>query len=292
KYLKVDTDIFSKVRAMFGRRYRFSFCAAGGLSPELCRIYLAMGIRIIEGYGLIETCNTVALNKLERLLPGSVGPVASGVEALITGEGEWLIRGNSVIKEYWNNPEAEDEAFTPEGFFRTGDIVQQLPHGYIRIVERAKARLILCGGEKVPAARIESPFAMCPYIDQVFVEGDGRPFITALVVPRFDVFIELFKDKGISFDESALLYSGSGLEKTCVKVGPDFVANEELISIIDGVIGRVNVQFEEHERIQKYMIINRRFMESADEITPTLKPKRNVICSNFAAEIEQLYEQS
>lgn len=100
------------------------------------RIFMAIGLRIIEGYGLTETCNTINLNRINKILPGSVGPLAVGVEGRIAEDGEWLVRGDNIIKEYWNNPEATQEAFTSDGFFKTGDIVQEQADGYIKIVDR------------------------------------------------------------------------------------------------------------------------------------------------------------
>ena len=197
QFLEAERQIFQKARALL-KRYRFAFSAAGGLPAKLCRILMAMGIRVIEGYGLIETCNTVTLNRLYRILPGSVGPLATGVEGRLSEDGELLVRGDSIIKEYWNNPTATAEAFTPDGFFRTGDIVEQVADGYIRIIDRKKGLLILSSGENIPAAKLESAFFLNPYIEQICVPGDDRPYVTALVVPRFEWFVEQFRREGIS----------------------------------------------------------------------------------------------
>jgi len=289
RYLEADREIFQKARDLLGKRYRFAFSAAGGLPSPLCKILLAMGIRVIEGYGLIETCNTVTLNRLHRILPGSVGPLAVGVEGRLAEDGELLVRGDNVIKGYWNNPEATAEAFTEDGFFRTGDIVEGLAEGYIRIIDRKKGLLVLSSGEKVPAAKLENAFFLNPYIDQICVLGDDRPFVVALVVPRFDVFAEQFRKEGIPFDETALQYDAD--TGALIKVGPDFIAQDSLRSIIEQEIEKVNRNFEDYEAIRKYSIINRRFAGLADEVTPTLKLKRKVIYRNFAHEIDKLYQE-
>lgn len=289
KYLQADAAVFSRVRGLLGGRYRFAFSAAGGLPADLCKIFMAMGVRIIEGYGLTETCNTTNLNRINRVLPGSIGPLAVSVEGRIAEDGEWLVRGDNVIKEYWNNPEATREAFTEDGFFKTGDIVQELANGYIKIIDRKKAILVLDTGKNVPAAKVENQFSLSKYVDQVCAIGDDRPFLGALVVPNFDAFVAYFKQNGIAYDESAVQYVGEGTERICVKVGPDFVANDQLKAMVDAEIQAVNKNLEDFETIKKYVIVTRRFLESEDEVTPTLKLKRRVIIKHFADEVEQIY---
>ncbi len=289
KYLEADALVFSKVRQLLGGRYRFAFSAAGSLPADLCKIFMAMGIRIIEGYGLTETCNTTNLNRINKILPGSIGPLAVNVEGRIAEDGEWLVRGDNVIKEYWNNPEATREAFTEDGFFKTGDIVEELADGYIRIVDRKKAIIVLDTGKNVPAAKVENQFSLSKYVDQVCAVGDDRPFLGTLVVPNFDAFIAYFDQNGIAYDKSALQFVGEGAQRMCVKVGPDFVANEQLRAIVDEEIQAANKNLEDFETIKKYVIVTRRFLESEDEVTPTLKLKRRVIAQHFADEIEQIY---
>lgn len=290
QYLVYDELVFSKVRMLLGGKYRFAFSAAGGLPAELCKIFMAMGIRIIEGYGLTETCNTVNLNRLDKILPGSVGPLCPGVEGRIAEDGEWLVRGDNIIREYWNNPEAAREAFTDDGFFKTGDIVEMLADGYIKIVDRKKGIIVLDTGKNVPLAKIENLFSLSKYIDQVCTYGDNCKYVTALVVPNFDAFITYFKTNGIPFDESALQYSGEGLERTCIRVGDDFIGRTELQEMAAEEIRQANAKLEEYETIKKYLIINRKFMEANDEVTPTLKLKRKVIYNAFALELGRIYD--
>ncbi|MGP8153075.1 MAG: AMP-dependent synthetase/ligase, partial [Smithella sp.] len=115
RYKLVDKLMFSKVREMMGGRLSLTFSAAGSLPADLCKVFLAMGIRICEGYGATETCNTININVVNKILPGSVGPVAPGVEGKIAEDGEWLVKGENIFKGYWNNPEATNDAFTPDG---------------------------------------------------------------------------------------------------------------------------------------------------------------------------------
>lgn len=289
KYKMMDKLLFGKVRDLLGGRYRFAFSAAGSLPADLCKVFMAMGVRIYEGYGATETCNTVNLNRPDRVLPGSVGPLCVGVEGKMADDGEWLVRGDNNIKEYWNNPEATKEAFTEDGFYRTGDIVEMQADGYIKIVDRKKGLMVLDTGKNVPSAKIESRFSLSNYIDIVIPIGDDRKFVTAIVVPNFDTFIRYFETNGISYDASALDFAGEGAARLCVKVGNDFVEKEELKSLIDGEIKEANEELEEYEQIRDYLIITRRLTEQTGEMTPTLKVKRSIVLKNFEKEIGRMY---
>jgi long-chain acyl-CoA synthetase len=289
KYKLIDRILFSKVRELIGGRYRFAFSAAGSLPADLCKVFMAMGIRIYEGYGATETCNTVNLNRPDRVLPGSVGPLCAGVEGRMDEDGEWLVKGDNNIKEYWNNSEATKEAFTEDGFYRTGDIVEMLADGYIKIVDRKKGLMVLDTGKNVPSAKIESKFSLSDYIDIVMPIGDDRKFVTALVVPNLDAFIKYFNENSISYETSALEFAGEGTARVCVKAGNDFIEKEELRAIIDAEIRKANEELEEYEAIHKYVVTNRRFTEQTGEMTPTLKVKRSVVMKNFEDVINEMY---
>ncbi len=289
KYKLVDKLVFSKVRERLGGRYRFAFSAAGSLPADLCKVFMAMGIRIYEGYGSTETCNTVNLNRPSKVLPGSVGPLCNGVEGRISEIGEWEVRGDNIVTEYWNNPEATKETFTEDGFYKTGDVVQMLADGYIKIVDRIKGIMVLDTGKNVPTAKIESLFSVSRFVDIVVPIADEKPYVSALVVPKYDAFIQLFDKEGISYDKSKLVFFGEGAARMCIKVGDDFIANEKLKKLVDEDIQAGNKELEEFERIKKYTIINRRFTETDGEMTPTLKVKRNIVLKNFENEIKTLY---
>jgi len=289
KYKLIDRILFSKVRELIGGKYRFAFSAAGSLPADLCKVFMAMGIRIYEGYGATETCNTVNLNRPDRVLPGSVGPLCAGVEGRMDEDGEWLVKGDNNIKEYWNNSEATKEAFTEDGFYRTGDIVEMLADGYIKIVDRKKGLMVLDTGKNVPSAKIESKFSLSDYIDIVMPIGDDRKFVTALVVPNLDAFIKYFSENSISYETSALEFAGEGTARVCVKAGNDFIEKEELRAIIDAEIRKANKELEEYEAIHKYVVTNRRFTEQTGEMTPTLKVKRSVVMKNFEDVINEMY---
>ena len=289
RYRLFDKLIFSKVRAMLGGNFSFACSAAGSLSPDLFKLFLAMGLQIYEGYGSTETCNTINMNRMHRVLPGSVGPACPGVEGRVAEDGEWLVRGNNIFLEYWNNPQATKEAFTEDGFFKTGDIVEMLPEGFIKIVDRKKGLIVLDTGKNIASSKVEQAFSTSTYVDIAFAVGDSQKFISAIIVPNFEEFIKLFELKGIAYDRSAVkYYSLNGLD-VCEKVGSDFISNPLLKETIDKEVERINRELESYERIKKYIILDRRFTENSGEMTPTLKVKRNVVIANMKDEIKKLY---
>lgn len=290
KYKLYDKLVFQKVREAMGGRLVFACSAAGSLSAELCKLFLAMGIIIYEGYGSTETCNTVNMNRMHRVLPGSVGPLCPGVEGYIAEDGEWCVRGNNLFLEYWNNPEATREAFTEDGFYKTGDIVEMLPEGFIKIVDRKKGLIVLDTGKNVASSKVEQAFSTSTWVDMAVAVGDNQKFIAALIVPNFDEFIKLFDQMGIAYDKSALHFAEINGVKTCIKAGEDFINIPLLKETIEKEVETANSSLESYEKIKEYKILSRKLTEESGELTPTLKVKRNVVLKNFQKEISEFYK--
>jgi long-chain acyl-CoA synthetase len=288
KYRLFDRLVYSKVRHLLGGRYRFAFSAAGSLPADLCKTYMAMGIRIFEGYGATETWNTINLNWDYKVLPGSVGPLCIGVEGRIAEDGEWQVRGENIFLGYWNNPDATNEAFTEDGFYKTGDIVEEVADGYIRIVDRKKGLMVLDTGKNVPSNKIESLFSLSKWIDTVVPVGSERKYVTALVIPNFDAFIELFEKEKIDYDKSKLIKITEPAPM-CIAVGDDFIQKDILRKMIDADIQAANKELEEYETIKKYTILTKRLTVNDGEMTPTLKVKRKVVLDKYADLIDKMY---
>ncbi|HON16722.1 MAG TPA: long-chain fatty acid--CoA ligase [Spirochaetota bacterium] len=288
KYRLFDRLVYSKVRHLLGGRYRFAFSAAGSLPADLCKTYMAMGIRIFEGYGATETWNTINLNWDYKVLPGSVGPLCIGVEGRIAEDGEWQVRGENIFLGYWNNPDATKEAFTEDGFYKTGDIVEEVADGYIRIVDRKKGLMVLDTGKNVPSNKIESLFSLSKWIDTVVPVGSERKYVTALVIPNFDAFIELFEKEKIDYDKSKLIKITEPAPM-CIAVGDDFIQKDILRKMIDADIQAANKELEEYETIKKYTILTKRLTVNDGEMTPTLKVKRKVVLDKYADLIDKMY---
>lgn len=288
KFKLFDKLLYSKVRNLLGGRYRFAFSAAGSLSADLCKTYMAMGIRIFEGYGATETWNTINLNWSHRVLPGSVGPTSIGVEGRIAEDGEWQVRGDNNFTGYWNNPEATAEAFTPDGFYKTGDIVEEVADGYIRIVDRKKGLMVLDTGKNVASNKIESKFSLTKWVDTAVPIGSDRKFVSALVIPNFDVFLEVFDKENIPYNRDKLVHVTEPMPMI-VEVDDAFIELPRLKELIDADIQLVNKELEEYERIKKYTILKRRLTVQDGDMTPTFKVKRKAVIDKYKDVIDKMY---
>lgn len=288
KYRFFDKIIYSKVRNLLGGRYRFAFSAAGSLPADLCKTYMAMGIPIIEGYGATETWNAINLNWDYKLLHGSVGPLSIGVEGRIAEDGEWLVRGENLFSGYWNNPAATKEAFTADGFYKTGDIVEEIADGYIRIVDRKKGLMVLDTGKNVASNKIEGQFSLCKWVDTVVPVGSDRKFISALVIPNLDAFVELFDKEKIPYDKDKVIRVTDPMPMV-VEVGQDFVEQVRFKGLIDNDIQQVNRGLEDYEKIKKYSVLTRRLTIQDGDMTPTLKVKRKSVLDKYKDTIDKMY---
>ncbi|GBF32348.1 long-chain-fatty-acid--CoA ligase [Desulfocucumis palustris] len=282
--------VFARVRALFGSRFKQSFSAGAGISAELATFFYIMGVRVLEGYGLTETCNACNLTPLNGIKPGKVGPVVAGSTARLGEDGEYITGGAGLFAGYLNKPEETAGAFTPDGWFKTGDVGEIDRDGYLKIVDRKKAIIVLNTGKNVAPAKIEKLFATSSCVEQAFVVGDDRKYIGVLLVPNFNYFIELYQRENISFDKSKLVYSNIAGAEICVQVGEDFVSRGILREMLDKEVARVNRRLEEYETVKKYAVITRRFTEETGELTPTLKPKKRVILANYNDVVEGLYK--
>jgi len=287
----IADKLFAKVRAIFGNRFRFSFSASAGISPDLLRFFYIMGLPVLEGYGLTETTSAVCYNPMFGAKPGTIGPEANRSRIRLADDGELEVSGAGVFVGYLNKPEETKEAFTPDGWFRTGDLAEVDEDGYYRIVDRKKAIICLATGKNVAPLKLESYFATSLAVEQVFVIGDERPYITALIVPNYNYFIDLFEKQNIAYDKSQLKYADINGAQLCVEVGKDFVSQPLLQSMVADAVAEANKNLEEFETIKQYEIITRRFTEETGELTPTQKIKKRVVLENYHDTIEDLYQR-
>ncbi len=289
KYKIADKIIYSKVRALFGNRFRFAFSASAGISADLLRFYYILGFPVIEGYGSTESCNACCLNQLTACKPGYVGPPANGSTGRIAPDGELEIGGAGLFAGYLNKPEEDKASFTADGWFKTGDVVIEDENGYFKIVDRKKAIICLATGKNIAPAKVEGMFGTSPYVEQVFPVGDEKNFITTLIVPNFMNIIALFDKENIAYDKSKLVYSNFTGAPTVVEVGDDFIENPRLKELVAKEVATANMRLEEFEVIKNYAVIKRRFTEETGELTPTQKTKKRVIIENYKETIDKLY---
>ncbi|MCW7752799.1 AMP-binding protein [Desulfobotulus sp. H1] len=286
-YRLLDFFIFRKLRRRLGGRIRFVFSAAGALPENICRLYLAAGIRLLEGYGTTETCNTIALNPVHAIKPGSVGVFCKGVSWRLAEDGELLVKGDFLFRGYWNNPAATNAAFTPDGFYRTGDVVELTEDGYLRMVDRKKGMIMLTTGHRVASVKLEALFSLSPYIENTVVVGDDRPFPVVLIEPNFTTFVRMFREAGIPFSEEIL----ETKEDDVCRVRPGFVKIPELVAMMEVEIASVNGQLQKFEKIGGYVILHERLCVETGELTPTLKVRREVVLSRYRDGIEKVYQK-
>jgi long-chain acyl-CoA synthetase len=286
---KLADRLFEKVRALFGSKFRYSFSASAGIAPELLKFYYTIGLAVVEGYGSTESASACILNPITACKPGYMGIQACGSVARVADDGELEISGAGIFSEYLNLPEETKESFTPDGWFMTGDVVEKDRYGYYRIVDRKKAIICTAVGKNIAPAKLENLFSLSHVIEQVFLVGDERNYISALVVPNFNYFRELFDRENIGYDKNTLVYEDIGGMKICTGVGEDFVAQPMLTELIAKDVEAANEQLEGFEMIRKYTILSRRFTEENGQLTPTQKTKKNVILMDYEDIINKMY---
>jgi long-chain acyl-CoA synthetase len=291
KHDVADRLVYSSVREALGDNIDFFVSGGGSLSEGLCRLFHGMGIPILEGYGLTETAPVVSVNPIEDPKPGTIGPPVTEVETKldesvgVIGEetegdtGELLVRGPNVTDGYWEKPQATEEAFTDaedggEPWFKTGDVVEIRPDGYITFRERAKQLMKLSTGKMVPPGAIEDAFAENELIEQVMVIGDARKFVSALIVPAFGAVRAWGEREGLDLpDDNA-----------------ELCRDDRVRDRIQAEVERINEPFESHERIKQFKLVEEEFTAENDLLTPTMKKKRRKILDRWADDIEDIYE--
>ncbi|MGA1783756.1 MAG: AMP-dependent synthetase/ligase [Pontimonas sp.] len=268
-----DRLVLSKLRSAMGGRVEYAVSGSAPLSPRLGHFYRSMGIRILEGYGLTETTAPATINLVDKFKIGTVGPPLPGVGLRIAEDGEVQVTGINVFEGYWNNPEATAEAFTDDGWFRTGDLGSIDDEGYVSIVGRKKEIIVTAGGKNVAPAQLEDPIRANPIISQVVVAGDKKPFVSALITLDAEMLPTWLGNNGV---EATLSLSEAARHP---------VVLEEVQRAIDAANERVS----RAESIRKFHILPVELTEATGHLTPKMSIKRQVILNDFAAEIEALY---
>ena len=286
---KIADKLFAKVRGLFGNSFRHSFSASAGIAPELLKFFYTIGLAVVEGYGSTESFNACILNPVTACKPGYMGINANGGQSRIAEDGELEISEAGVFGQYLNKPEVTAESFTEDGWFQTGDLVIQDEKGYYKIIDRKKAIICTAVGKNIAPAKLENLFSTSSYVEQIFLVGDERNFISALIVPSFNYFIEIFNKEGISYDKSALVYDDSTGVSICTKVGDDFISNPRLRELIKGEVDAANANLEKFEQVKNFAVLNERFTELNGMLTPSQKTKKRVILDRYSDKIDNMY---
>jgi len=266
-----DKVVFSTVRERLGGRIRIAASGAAPLGRQLAEFFAAIGMPLIEGYGLTEA-GILCFNPLENPRPGSIGRLLPGVEAKLAEDGELLIKSPCMFQGYYRDEAATRSVFDEDGWFLTGDIAEVDQDGYWYITGRKKELIVSSNGKKIYPARIENLFKMEPVVNHVLLIGDKRPYVTAVLTLNMPQVQSL----------SPAGTSGEGDPAQLVNSGPVKAA-------VQAAVSRVNGQLADFERIRRFRILDREFSIEAGELTPTMKLRRARALENHKALLSDLY---
>jgi long-chain acyl-CoA synthetase len=268
----VKRTIFRKIYNQLGGRLQFAISGGAPLNPEIARFFDSLGLPIYEGYGLTETAAAICVNYKGHNCYGTVGKPLDCVALRFDVDGEILFKGPVVFRGYHLNPEATRESFTSDGFFRTGDIGELTPEGYLKITDRKKDLIVTAGGKKVAPQPIEQALMQSPYVAQAMVYGDRRPYVTALIVPNQEAVMQVVQKLGLKAAN-----------------WPSMVQSPEVVALFQKIVDGINHDLSRYETIKHFHLVPQEFTMQQGELTPTLKLKRKVIQERYASELNALY---
>lgn len=269
-FLFYDKLVLSKIRARFGSKVKFLVSGGAPLSPATATFFLAIGIPILEGWGLTETTAAAAANPRGRVKIGTVGTPLAGVSVKTAEDGEILVQGPTVMRGYWNLPDATAEVIDAERWFHTGDIGEIDAEGYLKITDRKKDILVLANGKKVAPQPIETLLKRSPLLSEVVLLGDNAGTVGALVVPNYDLLKAWAKEQ-------------NGEAKKPEELAADPAARKYVKSEID----RLSKELADFEKIKRIALLPHAFTQDTGELTPTLKVKRKVVAEKYGRLLEK-----
>jgi len=266
-----DRLVFAKVRARLGGRLRTPISGGAPLAQEIAEFFDAIGIRILEGYGLTECTTAATTNRHERYRFGTVGPALPGFELRVADDGELLIRSDTVFAGYFKDPEATAEVLDGDGWLRSGDIATIDADGFVAITDRKKDLIVTAGGKNISPQNLENELKLSRFVSQALVVGDRRPYPAALLTLDPIEIAKWAAEHGLSTDL------------------PSLSADPRIHELLQTIVDDVNAERSRYEQIKRFAVLPRDFEMTRDEITPTLKLKRRVVTEHFTDEIEGLY---
>jgi long-chain acyl-CoA synthetase len=273
QYRVADTLVLSRVRAAFGPGLQLGLIGAAPVARELLEFFDACGVLVLEGYGLTETCAAATLNTPDAYRFGSVGRPLPGTEVAIAADGEILIRGPQVFGGYYNDPDATEQALTPDGWLHSGDLGAIDAQGFVTITGRKKDLIITSSGKNITPVNIESELRDQPSITEAVVYGDNRPYLVAMLTLDREQSVKLARRLGIGTDQGTI----AGDPRVHAEIGKQ--------------VDAVNDKFARIEQIKRFAILDHDLTQARGELTPTLKVKRAAVYERYADVFAGLYEQ-
>lgn len=267
-----DKLVYTKLKAVLGGRIKFMPCGGANLEPSIGRFFQSIGINVKLGYGMTETTATVSCWGDNRFNLQSVGTLMPNVQVRIGDDNEILVKGGMVMKGYYKNPEETAKAFTPDGFLRTGDAGKIDENNNLFITERIKELMKTSNGKYIAPQLIEGKVGKYNLIEQIAVIADGKKFVSALIVPNYEMLTQAFKDLNIKYKNTA-----------------ELIKHSQVIEYIGKQLQKFQSDLPDYEQIKKFTLLPTAFSIERNEITPTLKLRRKVIYANYSREIEAMY---
>jgi long-chain acyl-CoA synthetase len=268
-----DFMVLKNMRRMLGLdRLRRGTTGAAPISPDLLRWYQAIGVTLLEGYGMTESSGVISLNLIEDAKTGTVGKVVPGGEMRIAPDGEILFRGGNVFQGYWNKPDKTAETIAEGGWLRTGDLGRIDNQGFLTITGRAKDIIITAGGKNITPAEIENRLKFSPYISDAVIIGDKRKFLSALVMIDQENVEKFAQDRRVPFGDFRSLCAAT-----------------EVRDLIAGVVAETNRDFARVEQIKDFRLIDVLLTAEDEELTATMKLKRSFVEKKHKKLIDEMY---
>jgi long-chain acyl-CoA synthetase len=263
--------VFKKIREAFGGNAKLFVSGGAPLGKETTDWFLSVNIRVFEGYGMTETSPVIARNTFAAYRPYTVGTVIPNLETRLAEDGELEVRGTSVFAGYWNNEEATKKEFTPDGWFKTGDIAK-FEDGFLSITDRKKELMKTSGGKYIAPQPIESKLKVDALVGQAALIGDQKKFVSVVISPNFDALEKWAQQNGLPAGDRAKL-----------------VADPKVQQVYKGIVGKANQGLAHHEAIKKIAVVPDEWTPESGELTPSMKLKRRVINEKYKDKINALY---
>ena len=290
-----DKLVFSKIKEKTGGRLKFMLSGGAALPKNVGEFFGNLGIKVLEGFGLTETSPVMSVTEYHRQVYGTVGRVIPGIEVGIQdvetkefitiqthhtfnenfecNEGEIVVRGHCVMKGYWNKPEETAQVIDPDGWFHTGDI-GRFYKGNLQITDRIKNMLVNAYGKNIYPTPVENTYLKSPKVENIFLIGDKREYVTAIIIPAKETMQETFN-----------------LTEEFFSKEEPFINDREIVNWLTEDIKRLSTELAKFERIKAFIIKRHPFTIESGEITPTMKAKRKVIESKYTEAINEMYKQ-
>ncbi|NBI42779.1 AMP-binding protein [[Haemophilus] felis] len=274
QYSVADKLVLSKLRQLLGGKIRMMPCGGAKLEPTIGRFFHSVGINIKLGYGMTETTATVSCWQDDKFDPNSIGTLMPNVEVKIGENNEILVRGGMVMRGYYKKPEQSAEAFTEDGFLKTGDAGELDAQGNLFITDRIKELMKTSNGKYIAPQYIESTVGKDKFIEQIAVIADAKKYVSALIVPCFESLEEYAKQLNIKYHDRL-----------------ELIKHSEVLKMFEQRIHDLQKELSSFEQIKKFTLLPQAFTTKMEEITPTLKLRRKVIVERYKSQIEAMYKE-